>query len=249
MATQFSGVTTRRGFLKSVAGGSAALALLGLSASLPGSASAQSSDSVAALASGHFRTTTALNLRSAASLTASVILVIPNGALVAAAGPEQNGFVKVSYAGNIGWAHGDYLTVSNGGSNDAPVYTGNGYTTDDVNMRTGPGLNHGVIRVLPAGTTVQLFDMYASNYRMVGYAQQHGWVSIDYINPGGSGQQPGYLVATANLNLRSGPSLSASVLKVIPGGAQVARGDEVSNGFRAVTYAGVSGWASTSFLK
>ena len=245
MSSQFSGVSTRRSFLRSIAGGTAAVAAIGLTASLPGSTSAQTN----ALASGHFRTTSALNLRSSASLTSSIILVIPNGALVAAAGPEQNGFLKISYAGNIGWAYKDYLTVSNGGSNDAPVYTGNGYTNDDVNMRSGPGVNHGVIRVLPAGTSVQLFDQYSNNYRMVGYAQQTGWVSIDYINPGGSGQQPGYLVTTANLNLRSGPSLSAPVLKVIPAGSQVSRGDEVSNGYRAVTYAGVSGWASTSYLK
>jgi uncharacterized protein YraI len=211
--------------------------------------SAQESESVSAAATGHFRTTSALNLRASASLSAPVILVMPQGGLVAAAGPEQNGFIQVSSSGNIGWAHRDYLTVSNGGSNDYPPYTGNGYTTDDVNMRSGPGLGYGVLRVLPAGTTVQLFDSYANNYRMIGYANQTGWVSIDFIRPGGTSQQPGYLVATANLNLRSGPSLEASVLKVIPNGSQVARGDEVVNGFRAVTYAGVSGWASTAFLK
>ncbi len=216
---------------------------MGLIASRPEAADAQ-----ATLASGYFRTTAALNLRSAASLSATVMLVIPQGGLVAAAGPEQNGFLKVSYAGNVGWAHKDFLTVSNGGSSGVPVYTGNGYTTDDVNLRSGPGVNHGVLRVLPAGTTVQLFDQYSNNYRLVGFAQQTGWVSIDYINPGGSGQQPGYLVATANLNLRSAPSLTAPVLKVIPANSQVARGDQVTNGFRAVTYAGVSGWASTQFL-
>ncbi len=245
MSGRFSGVSTRRQFLRTLTGGAAAIALAGVVAS---EASAQSGE-VVALASGHFRTTAALNLRASASTSAKVLLVIPKGALVAAAGPEQSGFIKVSYAGNIGWAHKDYLTVSNGGSNDVPVYTGNGYTNDDVNMRSGPGVNYGVIRVLPAGTTVQLFDSYSNNYRMIGYAAQTGWVSIDFINPGGSGQQPGYLVTTANLNLRSGPSIQAPVLKVIPAGSQVARGDEVSNGFRAVTFAGISGWASTSFLK
>lgn len=229
-------------------GGTAALAAIGLTVSKPGPAYAQADESAAALASGHFRTTSALNLRASASLSAAVILVIPNGALVAAAGPEQNGFVKVSYSGNIGWAHRDYLTVSNGGSSDIPVYTGNGYTNDDVNMRSGAGPGYSVLRVLSAGTTVELFDAYANNYRLIRHGGQYGWVSIDFINPGGSGQQPGYLVTTANLNMRSGPSLSAAVLKVVPAGAQVARGDQVTNGFRAITYAGVSGWASTAFL-
>ncbi len=247
MARRFSGASTRRQFLRTLTGGAAAIALAGIVAADGDEASAQSGD-LAALASGHFRTTAALNLRASASTSANVLLVIPKGALVAAAGPEQNGFIKVSYAGNIGWAHKDYLTVSNGGSNDIPVYTGNGYTNDDVNMRSGPGLNYSVIRVLPAGTTVQLYDSYSNNYRMIGYAAQTGWVSIDVINPGGSGQQPGYLVTTANLNLRSGPSTQSPVLKVIPAGSQVARGDEVQNGFRAVTWAGISGWASTAYL-
>ncbi len=236
--------TSRRTFLRTIAGGSAAFASLGLGVTLPGRASAQSNE----LASGHFRTTSALNLRSSASLSASVILVIPNGALVAAAGPEHNGFIKVSYSGNIGWAHKDYLTVSNGGSSDIPAYTGNGFTNDDVNMRSGSGINHGVIRVLSAGTSVELYDAYANNYRLIRHNGQFGWVSIDFIRPGGSSGHGGYLVATANLNLRSGPSLNATVLKVIPAGAQVAKGDQTSNGFRAVTHAGVSGWASAQFL-
>jgi uncharacterized protein YraI len=251
MATQLLGNPyTRRGIVRKLAGSTAALALASamVVGGLPATVSAQSGD-VSAAAVGHFRTTAALNLRSQASTSSAIILVIPKGGLVAAAGPEQNGFIKVSYSGNIGWAHANFLTVSNGGSSDIPVYTGNGYTTDDVNMRQGPGLGHTVIRVLAAGTAIQLFDSYSNNYRLIGYANQTGWVSIDFIKPGGSSQQPGYLVTTANLNLRASPSVEASVLKVIPAGAQVARGDQVSNGFRAVTYAGVSGWASTTYLK
>ena len=199
--------------------------------------------------SAYYRTTAGLNLRSQANTTSSVILVIPYNALVSAVGQDQNGFKKVSYSGNIGWAHSGFLTVSNGGSSDTPVYTGNGYTTDDVNMRSGPGTNYGVMRVLSAGTTIELYDSYSNNYRLVRSSGQFGWVYIDFIKPGGSGQQPGYLVATTNLNLRSGPDLGASVLKVIPAGAQVAAGDQLANGFRSVTYAGVSGWASTTYLK
>jgi len=242
---------SRRAFIRKLATGAAALAIAGavVAGGLPAPVNSEGIDSVSVAATGHFRTTSALNLRSQASLSSSVILVIPKGGLVAAAGPEQNGFIRVSYVGNIGWASRNFLTISNGGSNDTPVYTGNGFTTEAVNMRSGPGTNYGVIRVLQAGTSIQLFDSYSNNYRLVGFAAQTGWVAIDYIKPGGSSQQPGYLVATAALNLRSGPSLDSAVLKVIPAGAQVARGDQVNNGFRSVTYAGVTGWASTAYLK
>ena len=55
---------------------------------------------------------------------------------------------------------------------------------------------------------------------------------------------------TANLNLRAAPSLSAQVYLVIPNGAEVGRatsGD--ANGFAQVTYNGVTGWASTAYLR
>lgn len=209
--------TSRRAFIQKVAGGAVAIAISGavVGGGLPGPASAQS-EGVSAAATEHYRTTAALNLRSQASTSSAVILVIPKGGLVAAAGPEQNSFFKVSYAGNIGWAHKDFLAVSNGGSNDTPVYTGNGYTSTDVHMRSGAGTSFSVLRVLPAGTTIKLYDNYTNNFRLISYADQYGWVSIDYIKPGGSSQQPGYLTTTAMLNLRSGPSIGNAVLKVIP---------------------------------
>ena len=55
---------------------------------------------------------------------------------------------------------------------------------------------------------------------------------------------------TANLNLRAAPNTSAKVLLVIPNGAEVGRatsGD--TNGFAKVTYNGVTGWASTTYLR
>jgi hypothetical protein len=38
------------------------------------------------------------------------------------------------------------------------------------------------------------------------------------------------------------------VLRVIPYGAQVQAGSQIENGYRKVTYAGTTGWASTAFL-
>ena len=52
------------------------------------------------------------------------------------------------------------------------------------------------------------------------------------------------LYARTELNLRQGPSLTATVVRYIPAGAAVQRttGAE-SNGYAPVTYEGVSGWA------
>jgi uncharacterized protein YraI len=236
---------SRRDFMRKAATGAFGLAVAGTVASgaLPKAAGAQE---VSPLAVGPFRTTAALNLRKQPSLSGAVILVIPYQAQVEAIGPEQNGYINVSYNGNIGWAHGDYLTVSSGGDTP-PVFVGTGKTTAALNLRSGAGLNYSVKRVIPSGATIELYDGVENNYRQVMYAGTFGWAYADYIATGGS--QPTTLTTTAALNLRSQPSLAGSVLRVIPYGAQVQAGTEIENGYRKVTYAGTTGWSSTAFLR
>jgi hypothetical protein len=58
------------------------------------------------------------------------------------------------------------------------------------------------------------------------------------------------LATTANLNLRTGPGTSYTVRLVIPSGAHVTTVNVTapSNGFYNVSYNGVAGWASGSYL-
>jgi uncharacterized protein YraI len=230
-----------------MAAGAMGLAIAGTVAGglVPSGVAAQGE--VSPLAVGPFRTTAALNLRSQPSNTAPIILVIPYQAAVTAIGPEQNGYINVIYADRTGWAHGDYLTVSSGGEGDTPAYLGMGKTTAAVNMRAGAGLSFAVKRVIPSGATIELYDDFRNNYRLVYYAGEFGWVYADYVSAGGS--QSGQLTTTAALNLRSQPSLSGQVLKVIPQGAKVQAGSDIQNGYRKVTYGGTTGWASIAFLK
>jgi uncharacterized protein YraI len=236
---------SRRAFVRKAATGAFGLAVAGTVASgaLPKAAGAQE---VSPLAVGPFRTTAALNLRTQPSTSAPIILVIPYQASVTAIGPEQNGYINVIYADRTGWAHGDYLTVTSG-DDTPPVFVGTGKTTAALNLRSGAGSNYSVKRVIPYGATIELYDGVTNNYRQVMYAGTFGWAYADYIAAGGS--QPTTLTTTAALNLRSQPSLAGSVLRVIPYGAQVQAGTQIENGYRKVTYAGTTGWASTAFLR
>src|SRR5215204_3261261 len=92
----------RRTMVKRIISGTAAVALAGVVVA------GGFSSSVSA-GTAYFRTTAALNLRSQSNTSSVVILVIPNGGMVAQAGPEQYGFTKVSYNGNIGWAKSEFL--------------------------------------------------------------------------------------------------------------------------------------------
>ena len=137
--------------------------------------------------------------------------------------------------------------MTSDGGGDTPAYLGNGKTTAGVNMRSGAGLEYGVLLVIPVNSTVELYDDFRNNYRLVRYAGKFGWVSANYIAAGTPGS--GQLTTTANLNLRSQPSLSGSILKVIPAQSTVSATNEIQNGYRKVTSGGTTGWASVAFLK
>src|SRR6478752_299615 len=61
-------------------------------------------------------TTSRLNLRVGNKVTSKVKLVMPEGAEVDVLNRSQNGYYKVVYQGIRGYAHGDYLDFSGGGS-------------------------------------------------------------------------------------------------------------------------------------
>jgi uncharacterized protein YraI len=242
---------SRRAFLRSaVAAGAATLAAGTL---LSAGASAQ--DEVAAAAAGFYSTSDYVNFRTGPGTDYGVIRVLPPQSPLQAVGPESGAFLKMSNQGTIGWVHRDFVTSGNGGSSDMPQSLGYKTTSAYVNMRTGPGTGYSVIRTLPQGTTVEVFDSFQGNFQRVGFAMQMGWVSLDYLSGGGgdgggSGQPIGQLRVASALNLRSSASMSGRVIKVMPTGTMVWPTDQVSNGFRYVNLVdgSASGWAYDAYL-
>lgn len=242
---------SRRAFLRSAL---AAGAVTFGTVALARSTSAQE-DEVAAAASGFLRTTAYVNFRTGPGLDYGVIRVLPPQSPLAAVGPESGAFLKVSHLGTIGWVHRDFVATGNGGSTDVPVSLGYKTTSATVNMRSGPGIGYSVLRTIPQGTRVEVFDNFQNNFQRVGYAQQLGWVSLDFLSGGGgdgggNGQPIGQLRVTSALNLRASASTSAKVITVMPAGTMVWPTDQRSNGFRYVEVVGTGakGWAYESYL-
>src|SRR5688500_4236651 len=163
--TSATGTTMNRramlGAVLRVSGGAVAGAAL-LSTGLLGGPMEAAADET-----GFFRTTSNLNLRSGPRSDQRVRLVIPKGAGVTSLGGSRNGYRKVAYQGTPGWAHGDYLETTNGGSTDSPVVVGTALTTTSVNMRTGPSTGDPVLFVLEEGRRVEVTNTYENGYRYV----------------------------------------------------------------------------------
>jgi murein DD-endopeptidase MepM/ murein hydrolase activator NlpD len=66
-----------------------------------------------------------LRLRSAADAASTVILLMPEGALVQVIGGPIGPWFKVTYKTSTGWAHGDYLRTRTGGANNLLPWTAN----------------------------------------------------------------------------------------------------------------------------
>jgi uncharacterized protein YraI len=222
-------------------------AALGVAA-VGGGALATSVDAQEAAATGYYRTTAALNLRTGPGTRRRVLRVMPANALVSDLGGNKNGFRQVSYEGTNGWAYLAYLTVADGGQNPDPVIGGTARTTTAVNLRSGPSIGHQVLRVLSRDTRVQTSTTVQSGFRYVVHDGLAGWVYDDFLATEGDSPAEGTLVATTALNLRAEPSTSAKVLRVMPAGSAVKPTGRGSGQYAQVVYQGITGWAATAYL-
>lgn len=196
-------------------------------------------------------TTATVNLRSGPSTSHQILRVVPQGATVKISNTVQNGFRYVTHNGLAGWIADQYLRA---GGSSTPTITGVGWTISSVNLRSGPGTSHAILRVVPVNAKLGTSTTVKNGFRYVSYSGQTGWMADAYISftngsgDGGSGPVPNYHTTTANLNLRAEPSTSAKVLLVIPAGARVTPHGLTTNGFAKVTYNGTVGWAATAYL-
>jgi mannosyl-glycoprotein endo-beta-N-acetylglucosaminidase len=190
-----------------------------------------------------YRTTARLNLRAGAGTTYPVITVIPAGTILAHMGKVANGFYEVGYGHTYGWVHGAYLEPA--GSTD-PVMIGSATVLVNANLRSGPSLYDGVLRVVPSGATVQVSDTVRGGFRYVIHNGLAGWIYDSLLSHRDAPSET--FTTTARLNLRAEPSTSAKVLLVMPSGATVTALPAGVSGWRKVSYKGTVGWAATAYL-
>ncbi len=182
-----------------------------------------------------------VRLRAAAGTGGNVIGTLSTGtAVTLIGGPTQSGgatwwSIRTATSGS-GWVTQDYLTL--GGSGAPPEQVIYGTTLVSANVRSRPGTQWSILSTLPAGVQVQITDgpqqeagqTWYGVYRQ-GYGG--GWSLASQLNiPGVTtpttppptpvpSQFPvgsNVTVTGGTINLRSGPSTSASINGVIPDG-------------------------------
>jgi len=197
-------------------------------------------------------TTDSLNLRSGAALSASVVTILPAGAIVTLTGQNVNGFRSVTYMGFSGWAFGAYLDLQGTPTPPPSIPPGSQGTvisTTAVNLRTGPGTSFAVIVAIPANSRMMLTGQNEAGFSPVSFNGRVGWVSAAYLTMDGTmPETANSATTTSDLNVRSGPATSYSILIVIPSGQSLTLTGQTSNGFHSVSWNGYSGWAFSTYL-
>lgn len=214
--------------------------------------------SVSAQTTSTATTTDNLNLRTSASLSGNILLVIPRGVSVIVRGSSQAGFLPVTYKGTQGWAHSDYLSLQK--PTGTPSQTGT--VTESLNLRLGPSTGQRAILVMPAGATVTITGKSSNGFLAVTYGGYAGYAHGDWIRtsstPPAATEVPvvtpppaassGTGKVTEALNFRSGPNTSSAVITVLPAGASVTLTGKTSGSFRELRYNGKTGWAHSSWI-
>lgn len=195
-------------------------------------------------AAQNYVTTANLNLRSGPGTSYAILAVIPKGTTVSVES-ISGGWGKLTYAGKIGYSSMTYLTLAT-----SPSGSDLRITTANLNFRTGPGTSYSIIAVIPKGTTVNVLSESGGWARFV-YGGRTGYSSSAYLSkistPPPSGTILYYRVATEDLNIRSGPGTSYSIVGVIPYNGIVAV-YSVSGTWASVMHNGIRGYSSTAYL-
>lgn len=186
-------------------------------------------------------------VRLRAAPRGDVITTFPEGSVLDVVdGPIEAGdgslWYEVSADGYDGFIISDYLAAVSGGGGSAT-------TTSSLNLRSGPGTGYSVLAIMPTSASVSIDGAARNGFLPVTWNGQSGFASADYLDTSGGGSGGGgTAITTSDLNLRDGPGTGYGVLIVMPEGAAVTLLGDSSNGFLSVSYGGIDGWASATYL-
>lgn len=127
-------------------------------------------------------------------------------------------------------------------------------TTGTVNVRAGKGTNTALVGSLPKGAHVLAAGSASGQWQPIRYESKTAYVHRDYLKAdpkpvktfttGPSGRK----TTTAKVYLRTGPSLSASIVRTYPKGSVMQVTGKSSGDYSQVVVSGTTRWMATRLL-
>ena len=203
---------------------------------------------------------TAVNIRSQAGVHGKILGVLERGQQLNQTGTPVNGWVPVAYRGHTAYVDHHYLSsvawrpsTSNPSASSSPV--GFAQATTYVNVRAGHSMQTTKVGMLSPGEKVGLTGRTSQGFSEVVYNGVHRWVASRYLStttvkptPTPKPTQTTTVYTTANLNLRNGASMSASVATSVTRGTALTTTGRTTGIWTQVNYHGHNLWASSTYL-
>lgn len=132
--------------------------------------------------------------------------------------------------------------------------------TSSVNLRSGPGMSYPVIGMVPGGAKVTA-TATSGSWIAVTYNGKQGYVFRSYLASTSTNAEPLAAVSTTaskatgsattanEVNVRSGPSLTATVITTLPAGTVVKTTGVTSGDWTQVVHDGANRWMYTALLR
>ena|GEM_PF-5930583 len=128
--------------------------------------------------------------------------------------------------------------------------------TTGVNIRSGPGTSYRIVGGLARGQSITAIGKPHNGWVKVSFNGGTAYVSAQYLDLSGTVNSAtpvtiytqGNKVASATLNVRSNPSLTAKIIGYISDGQAVSLTGKQSKGFAEVLYGGQRAWVTAQYL-
>lgn len=211
-------------------------------------------------------TTDNLNMRASSNTSSNIITKIPKNTSIKIIS-SNNGWDKVYYNGQFGFCSNAYLKSSSTPSTDTTIGSTvssldkEGQVTgvasnDTLNVRSGTNTSATIVAKLKNGTKVKVLGQDSkTKWYKINYNGTVGYVNNVYIKivddkdaSNDTSEKPSSTrKTTTNVNFRTGPSTSYSVIANVPGGTVVEYYSE-NNGWAKVKYNNKEGYINTAYL-
>ena len=211
---------------------------------------------VEVLAASYVEATANVNVRTGPGTGYTKLGVLMKGTKLEKLGTSGS-WIIVNYNGKKAYVSSDYLKAAGSSSDSSGGSTAQGYVTAtaNVNVRSGPGTRYSKLGALTKGTTVPKLGTSGS-WTIINYNGTKAYVSSGYLktasssggsSSGGGSTQTGYMAATANVNVRSGPGTSYSIIGSLYKGTIVPKLG-TSGSWTKISYNGGTGYVSSQYL-
>ena len=131
------------------------------------------------------------------------------------------------------------------------------YVIGKVNVRKGPGFNHGVLGQLKAGDTVTRTGVGEHGWSRITYNGQTAYVANNYLTTDSPEKANGATFkdvnqtvrATAKVNVRKGPSVEYEIVGSLQAGQEVTRTAVGDKGWSRIKFNDGDAYVSNSYLR